>query len=400
MPVKNICNCHEPPGGQVTCEPHQMAVCMVLNGVVTRGCKDPPSSGDAKLLANWALAQVIGTERQPDYFVGRGEVETLESGRFERGDGAIVTFALPENIAIAVRTLIALPVLAHALPSFKRPPTLDWHDYKTGGLDRAGRSIEKVYALDDNYVIYICDCELFYETKVGLVKDLGPMNAALARINRLLPDNPKNKDGPTYRNKFSTLELVGDAFEMAFCGETEDAMDILNGIRDKLQTAEEGKRRLMYQFGSVAITIAVWVVYAFFHNSEGANPWILTAGLALAGGVFSVCLNLGSLQVNVNQSKPFLFSAGATRSVVALLAGIALLLAMRSKMFAGIVYSGQPPDGGVPPAIGSPLTVVEMFFCYLAGFSESFVPNILRSTEKKADDSGSPNEAGKPGSTH
>ncbi len=57
-----------------------------------------------------------------------------------------------------------------------------WQSYRTGGTDKAGREIEKLYALNDAYVIYLSDCELFYETIPGLVKDLGPTNAALARI--------------------------------------------------------------------------------------------------------------------------------------------------------------------------------------------------------------------------
>jgi hypothetical protein len=100
----------------------------------------------------------------------------------------------------------------------------------------------------------------------------------------------------------------------------------------------------------------------------------------MAGGLFSVCLNLGSLEVNVNQQKVFLLSAGATRSIVAFLAGIGLLLAMRSKMFAGITYKEN-----APPLAGEALEIAEMFFCFLAGFSESFVPNILsKSADAKA----------------
>jgi len=111
-------------------------------------------------------------------------------------------------------------------------------------------------------------------------------------------------------------------------------------------------------------------------------PWILAAALAMLGGLFSVCLNLGSLEVNVNQQKWFLAIAGATRSIVAFLAGVGLLLAMRSKMFVGVAY----PEGN-PPAASDPLLIAEMFFCFLAGFSESFVPNILsKSADAKSAD--------------
>lgn len=215
----------------------------------------------------------------------------------------------------------------------------------------------------------------------GLVKDLGPTNAALAHINRLLPDNPKSKESEIYRNKFSTLELVADACEMVFCGEAADALDILKQIQDRLQTTEEGKRRLMYQLASVLITVFLWIFFLYAVNQSRLpadwEPWMLAAGLAAAGGVFSVCLNVATLEVSVNQQKGFLLAAGATRSLIALLAGIALLLAMRSKMFVGIVYNGEPP------LAVEHLTMAEMFFCFLAGFSESFVPNILRDSEKK-----------------
>jgi hypothetical protein len=213
---------------------------------------------------------------------------------------------------------------------------------------------------------------------------LASADAALARINRLLDANP-SPDTREYDINVATLELAADAFEMFFCGERTEALEILNGLLDRLQAKEEGQRRLNYQLGTLLITALTWTVYLLFQRKGcihvGWEPWILAAALAMAGGLFSVCATIGSLAVNVNQQKVFLLSAGATRAVVALLAGSALLLAMRSKMFAGITY-----EANKVPLIGDPLTVVEMFFCFLAGFSESFVPNILSTSaaEKRA----------------
>jgi len=258
----------------------------------------------------------------------------------------------------------------------------NWQTYRAGEGDRAGRQIKRVYAVDDGYVIYFIGCELYYETTPALGKDLGGANAALARINRLLDANPE-EGTRGYDIKISTLELAADAFEMFFCGERTEALEILNGLRDRLQAREEGQRRLMYQAGTVLITALAWLLYL---SSQGYmpvqwHPWILAAALAMAGGLFSVCLNLESLEVNVNQQNTFLAIAGATRSIVAFLAGVGLLLAMRSKMFAGITYRSSEPPGA-----GDALQIAEMFFCFLAGFSESFVPNVLsKSANAKAD---------------
>jgi hypothetical protein len=266
-------------------------------------------------------------------------------------------------------------------------PNRDWKTYRAGDGDRAGRRITEIYAVDDDYVIYFSDhyftdtivcCEMFYEVKDELDKDLGKADAALARINRLLDDN-QTKGNKEYNFNYSTLELAADALEMIFRGEKTEGLEILSGLCDKLQAKEETHRRLDYQAGALSVTLLAWFLYLLFKNLEwfhpGWEPWFLAAALAMAGGLFSVCATIGSLAVNVNQKHWFLVFAGMTRAAVALLAGIALLLAMRSKIFAGITY---PADK--VPLIGDPLTIVEMFFCFLAGFSESFVPNILSKT--------------------
>jgi len=259
--------------------------------------------------------------------------------------------------------------------------TPNWHEYRAGSGDKAGRKITRIYAADQDYVIYFLECDLYYETSPEIEHDLGTADAALARINRLLDANPP-KNSREYDENCSILELAADALEMFFCGEKAEATEILNGLCDKLKAKEEGQRRLFYQLGTFAITVLVWVAYLFWLGkgwfTHGWEPWFLGAALAMAGGLFSVCLSIGSLEVNVNQEKLFLLFAGGTRAIVALLAGAGVLLAMRSKIFAGITYSKDPPN------IGEALITAEMFFCFLAGFSETFVPNILsKATDTK-----------------
>jgi len=280
-------------------------------------------------------------------------------------------------------------------------PTLDWHQYRAGKGDRSGRKITAIYAIDDHYLIYFAEhmyaestsdfwrrwlrkrpvlragWELFYETDMDPGKDLAKADAALAGINRLL-DNNQVKGSREYNFNYSTLELAADALKMVLRKEETEGLEILNALRDELQIKEEGQRRLCYQGGAAFIASLPWIFYLCLHGKGYLpgmwNPWMLAAALAGVGGLFSVCLNFASLEVNVNQGNWFLSFAGATRSAVALLAGIGLFLAMRSKTFAGITYHGDPPQ------MAQGLVVAEMFFCFLAGFSESLVPNILSKT--------------------
>ena len=108
MPVKNTCDCHNPPGGRVVCEPDQMAICIVLNGHPWQECRNPPSieGTAAVVLVNWALTEVIGSYRANDASIDGSELQMLLAGTFERDSGEMVTFALPEGIRSAVRTLV------------------------------------------------------------------------------------------------------------------------------------------------------------------------------------------------------------------------------------------------------------------------------------------------------
>src|ERR1700756_5052230 len=53
--MSSICNCPNPPGGQVKCGPNQMAVCRVENGVAIAECIDAP------------IDLLIGVERRGSY---------------------------------------------------------------------------------------------------------------------------------------------------------------------------------------------------------------------------------------------------------------------------------------------------------------------------------------------
>lgn len=104
MPVKNVCSCPNPPGGTVTCEPDQMAICIVLDGEARRECQDPPLGSSHAELVDWAVQQV--TEGRVSFQTREADLLMLTSGSFERPDGSLVTFALPEGIRDAVSLLV------------------------------------------------------------------------------------------------------------------------------------------------------------------------------------------------------------------------------------------------------------------------------------------------------
>lgn len=97
MPVKNVCDCDNPPGGQARCEPHQMAVCRAVAGQCLTECRDPPRNAISRIeIEAWAYAVITG-ERVVSP-LPRAARAILARGRYVNPDtGEVVTFTLPKH---------------------------------------------------------------------------------------------------------------------------------------------------------------------------------------------------------------------------------------------------------------------------------------------------------------
>ncbi len=97
MPVKNICQCPNPPGGYVECSKDQMALCIVEGNVVRRVCQEVVKNENDLGIVNFALSIVTGAKRLSNAKVSNSDIRLLRSGEFE-GTGLFLTFSLPETI--------------------------------------------------------------------------------------------------------------------------------------------------------------------------------------------------------------------------------------------------------------------------------------------------------------
>jgi hypothetical protein len=103
MAVKNICKFHDLSGGYIACEPNQMALCRVLNGIAQGECWNPPLSAAGRALVNWALSKIVGKWHSSNTTVPAVQLQMLEAGKFKRAGGAMVRFALPERIKLPLQ---------------------------------------------------------------------------------------------------------------------------------------------------------------------------------------------------------------------------------------------------------------------------------------------------------
>ena len=98
--AENSCDCSHPPGGRITCEDKQVAICRVKDGKVYGECKTPPQSArKANDLRAWILSKLVqktirpeDVERWPKY------QRILAEGRYkDPKTGEIVRFVLPRS---------------------------------------------------------------------------------------------------------------------------------------------------------------------------------------------------------------------------------------------------------------------------------------------------------------
>lgn len=105
--MANVCQCPKPPGGSITCNQDQLAVCGYQDGQIVSGCYDRPEHAlfiqdeneKHLVLTNWVLSRITGAYRadydpvEPDLF------KMLRRGEYKNeATGEVVKFSLPNDL--------------------------------------------------------------------------------------------------------------------------------------------------------------------------------------------------------------------------------------------------------------------------------------------------------------
>ena len=92
-------DCDNPPGGRITCESSQAAVCKVKDGKVDGYCITPPKASTETEVEAKLLTFILGEEVKPlQLQVEQKYRDIIKKGRAEV-NGTVVTFNLPDLTA-------------------------------------------------------------------------------------------------------------------------------------------------------------------------------------------------------------------------------------------------------------------------------------------------------------
>lgn len=105
--AKTICSCKNPPGGGVSCEENQFAICRVNNGVCQGECVDLPDRADVKFangnqyarFLNELVYKITNEDRFRKSLNIIEALNILKSGIYRNPKtGEIIRFKFPKDV--------------------------------------------------------------------------------------------------------------------------------------------------------------------------------------------------------------------------------------------------------------------------------------------------------------
>ncbi|MBT1066015.1 hypothetical protein KJY73_20745 [Bowmanella sp. Y26] len=252
------------------------------------------------------------------------------------------------------------------------------------GSDPIGRKINNIFSKADEYVIYeVENCQLHESIKVYIEHVDEAEDALIIRYNDIKPDFDefisvlcKYSLDDSYKKRAST------AITLALDGKSEEAKKIFTRLKQDAENeyTEKVKGRLSYQTGAIALCALISLISIptyLFRNSDfvATNPVLfeilVLIALSSMGGVLSVSLNVKSLTIDRGLSLKTYFFLGSERILISLIGGVLTYILIKSNLAFGVLYN-EGSNFFAVLAIG-----------FLAGFSETLVPNTLRNIERE-----------------
>lgn len=315
--------------------------------------------------------------------------------------------------------------------------------YQPGQRDETGCEIKDVYVATKKFILYDCGGKTRYvlpddyETARKLRKKIAGLGGLRASIDDLRADpvisGAKRKPGLTPGLEENESRRAGRetawALESALESEPDDGQDlslaiaqakeILEGVDTRLRSLIKSAHRKRYAFSNLGAFCAIAVVLGFAALVFWWSKWPIAERYAIYGvfgalGAFlSVITTIWKFDFDINiQGWENAFS-GITRILIGVIGAFVIALALDCQLIdptfghnptsgaaenhteqdnkvttqkpeAGAATASSANDGlNAPPKVDN-IFAMYLIFAFIAGFSESLVPNILRRGEQAA----------------
>ncbi len=256
-----------------------------------------------------------------------------------------------------------------------------------GAKDHEGNLIKQVFSRGDEYAIYEVEsedistsvvtyiCTKTPKDRTGIVENFNKVRTKFVEIKALL-----------YKaSKESFIKVrIAQIISTALHGKPDEANTQFDLLMEEVNNDynELFDRKLYFLTTSMAICVLNIVVAYFTYLYFGKNWWaqfphvthcIYVATGGSIGAIISIFYRVKELSFEKGVKPIMYFTYGAERIVVAMFAAVIVYFAIQSEIVFSFINKIPIPIYGY------------LFAGCLAGFSESFVPNLLIRFEEKED---------------
>jgi hypothetical protein len=253
-----------------------------------------------------------------------------------------------------------------------------------GKEDNNGRKVYAVYVKDDEFAIYSTGPNCSIRDIAVIIETKDPDNRLpVENFQTIKGDFDKLKSIADRAVDTSYSARVSHALAVAILGDTEKARAILREIHEDIISAykEQVVGKLIYVTGTflMAIIVGCVALYLYIVQPEllvkqrpAFYEICLLCAFSTFGGLVSVSRGLTKIDVEKGLGHlPYLLH-GIERNVYSIIGGAFIYVLIKSNLLFGFVNSLDNQFYGF------------MVFGFLAGFSETLIPNALKNLEDRA----------------
>jgi len=241
-------------------------------------------------------------------------------------------------------------------------------DYEVGDDLGIGR-ITNIFSAGNNFIFYEADNsgDVSYEVRGFPENWKAPLNPKIVEIHALLPNYK-------YRKRYANR--IASAFQDCLFNNEAAAIQLLDKIKETIIYSFKLRARLCYLISSlvfVVINLIIAILLNFVFKSYVPNPIILLFNIATFGsfgGFLSISFNFRKIVIDYEENFYIPILTGISRIFISMISSIIIFSIIRSELILALI--NKTNSYYLFYAVGA-----------LSGFSESFVPNVLKSIDKE-----------------
>lgn len=256
-------------------------------------------------------------------------------------------------------------------------------DYNEGDLFR-GETITTLYAAKSDFLIFEGD----KSGEVTVATDDPQLRKLASEISPWIIVITGYLEKEKEKRKF--VDQIGLAYTEAISGDIENAKKICDKIIQRIEVYKLNIGRFYYLLSCLSVVIITLIISYFLKRYKFIPeiiPHFYMMTYASIGGFLSVAKDIKKIQIESSEFGWFQFFYGGIRILTAMFSGLIVYVLIQSKL----VFPVLTEEGN-----GYAIAVI----AFLSGFSETFLPNLLKQVENKGQETNNqsikPEETGKP----